>query len=471
MLIHVVKAGESLWYIANNYHVSIASIIAANGLEDRDPKMLVVGEAFVIPTGDAVYIVKPGDTLWKIAQNYGVSVQYILQNNSISNPDNIRPGLALYIPAMRHRIAQGESLWTIAQLYGVSLQDLIRANNITDPNNISPGTVLIIPRKTRPVISVNGYIYILGQDAVPIVREVGGYLTYLSPFAYLITEYASLQPIDDDPALGIANAEGVIPMMAVTNFTATSRGENLASIILNNPTMVEQLLTNILNVMRQKGYQGLNIDFENVLPRDREAYNSFLTRAAARLHANGYFLSTALAPKTGPMQAGLLYEAHDYPAHGRIADFVILMTYEWGYRKGPPQAISPINRIREVLDYAVSVIPRDKIYLGFQIYARDWTLPHEEGQEAETFSPQEAVARAAQYGAAIQYDYTAQAPFYRYMDAQGRKHEVWFEDARSAQAKFELVKEYNLAGISYWALGYPFPQNWALLVDNFTVRK
>jgi spore germination protein len=81
------------------------------------------------------------------------------------------------------------------------------------------------------------------------------------------------------------------------------------------------------------------------------------------------------------------------------------------------------------------------------------------------------VARAAQYGAVIQYDFTSQSPFYRYTDAQGKAHEVWFEDARSAQAKFYAVKDYNLAGISYWALGYPFPQNWVLLVDNFTVRK
>jgi len=48
---------------------------------------------------------------------------------------------------------------------------------------------------------------------------------------------------------------------------------------------------------------------------------------------------------------------------------------------------------------------------------------------------------------------------------------VWFEDARSAQAKFDLAKEYNLRGISYWTLGYPFPQNWALLEDNFTTIK
>jgi len=98
-------------------------------------------------------------------------------------------------------------------------------------------------------------------------------------------------------------------------------------------------------------------------------------------------------------------------------------------------------------------------------------LPHVSGQEAETFSMQEAVARAIRYGATISYDTTTESPYFRYRDEQGREHEVWFEDARSAQAKFDTVKEYNLGGISYWTLGYPFPQNWALLGDNFNIRK
>ena len=149
----------------------------------------------------------------------------------------------------------------------------------------------------------------------------------------------------------------------------------------------------------------------------------------------------------------MLYEAHDYAAHGEIADFVILMTYEWGYRLGPPQPISPIDQIRRVLDYAVTVIPRNKIMMGFQIYARDWLLPHVQGQEAETFSVQEALRRAAQYRTAIQYDFNAQSPFYRYVDEQGRRHEVWFEDARSAKAKFDTAVAYGLKGISYWVLG------------------
>jgi spore germination protein len=223
--------------------------------------------------------------------------------------------------------------------------------------------------------------------------------------------------------------------------------------------------------MKQKGFYGLNIDFENVYPQDRELYNQFLQRAVDTLHPAGYFVSTALAPKVSADQKGLLYEAHDYPAHGKIVDFVVLMTYEWGYRFGPPQAISPLDQIRRVLDYAVTVIPRNKIFMGFQIYARDWKLPHIQGQQAETFSQQEAIHRAVQYGAAIQYDQVAQSPHFRYKDSQAVTHEVWFEDARSAQAKFDTAKDYGLRGISYWTLGYPYSQNWLLLNDNFTIRK
>lgn len=469
MLIHVVKPRETLWQIANFYRVSTSSIVSVNELPD--PNQLVIGQALVIPTEDIFHTVVSGESLWKIAQTYGTTVQAILQNNQIVNPNNIYPGLILYIPALRYRIQSGDTLWSVAQKFGVSLDNLIKINNIENVNLIYPGTVLVIPRKTRPNIDVNGYIYILGQEAVPIIEEVGEHLTYLSPFAYLIRENGTLQAISDVPAIQTAIAKDAIPMMSITNFTSTALGENLASVVLNSTQIIERLLANIITIMKEKGYEGLNVDFENVLPADRESYNRFLQQTVNRLHQEGFFVSTAVAPKTSGEQTGLLYEAHDYEAHGRIVDFVVLMTYEWGWRKGPPQAISPLNQIKRVLDYAVTVIPREKIFMGFQIYARDWLLPFAWGQEAETFSVQEAVSRAVRYGASIQYNTIAQSPFFRYTDSQGRAHEVWFEDARSAQAKFDAVKSYNLKGISYWALGYPFPQNWALLEDNFTIRK
>ncbi|KYD11742.1 hypothetical protein B4119_0008 [Parageobacillus caldoxylosilyticus] len=110
--------------------------------------------------------------------------------------------------------------------------------------------------------------------------------------------------------------------------------------------------------------------------------------------------------------------------------------------------------------------------MGQNLYGYDWTLPYVPGGPyARAISPQQAIRLAAQHNVAIQYDTRAQAPHFRYRDENGKEHEVWFEDARSIQAKFNLVKELGLRGMSYWKLGLDFPQNWLLLTDNFTVVK
>lgn len=359
--------------------------------------------------------------------------------------------------------------------FQVSPESIVEANGLPNPNHLLTGQSLIIPT-AEPVaekkeVSVNGYQYFLGQEETAIVDEAGPYLSILAPFSYVVKENGDIDPIDDEALIQAAYENRVLPMMCIVNFAWRVRGQDVAHAVLNSQEAVQNLIANVVSTMKQKRYLGLNIDFEYVLPEDRDHYHEFLRLIAERLHREGFFVSSAVAPKTGPEQKGLQYEAIDYEVHGRLLDFVILMTYEWGYRLGPPQAISPLNQIKRVLDYAVTVIPRYKIYFGFQIYARDWLLPHVQGQEAETFSCQEALIRAVEHDAVIQYDETAQSPFYRYTDSQGRMREVWFEDARSAQAKFDAVKEYDLGGISYWALGYPFPQNWTLLDYNFRVVK
>jgi spore germination protein len=211
---------------------------------------------------------------------------------------------------------------------------------------------------------------------------------------------------------------------------------------------------------------------EFLRPVDREAYNLFLRKAANLIHQQGFLISTALAPKTSAGQIGKWYEAHDYKAHGEIVDFVVIMTYEWGYSGGPAQPVSPIGPVRKVLEYALTEMPGNKIMMGQNLYGYDWTLPYVPGGKyARAVSPQTAIDLARRYKAAILYDYTAQAPFYNYVDEEGQSHTVWFEDARSIQAKFNLLKELGLRGISYWKLGLSFPQNWLLIEDNFDVVK
>ncbi|WP_085524516.1 LysM peptidoglycan-binding domain-containing protein [Tuberibacillus sp. Marseille-P3662] len=469
MLIYVVQNGDTLWDIARRFGVGTNVLITVNEIEN--PNVLVVGQALVIPAPNRYHVVQPGEVLWRIAQRYGTTIDAIVEKNNIADPSQIYPGLVLTIPARFHTVQSGQTLWTIAQRYDTSVQAIAAMNGIANPNRIIPGQILEIPEAKDPVIETNAYITTTGEDAQNLVRQVAPHLTYLSPFSYGIKADGSLLPLNDQTLLQTAITEQIAPLLVLTNFNDGSFSSDLAQTILNNQDIQETLITNILNAMAEKGYRGLNIDFEYVYQDDREQYNQFLRHVVSRLHEHGYLVSTALAPKESADQEGLLYEAHDYAAHGEIVDFVVLMTYEWGWAGGRPWAIAPVNKVRQVLDYAVTVIPPEKILMGMPNYGRDWQLPYVSGETvAKTISPQEALSLAARYNASIQYHAEYQAPYFRYTDDQNNVHEVWFEDARSAQAKFDLVKDYHLRGISYWVLGHSFPQNWLLLEDNFDIK-
>ena len=145
-----------------------------------------------------------------------------------------------------------------------------------------------------------------------------------------------------------------------------------------------------------------------------------------------------------------------------MADRVLIMTYEWGYTFGPAMAVAPIDKVREVIDYAVTEIPREKINIGVPNYGYDWTLPFVRGESrAQTIGNVEAVQIAIQNGSVIRYDEVAQTPSFTYVQ-NGRTHEVWFEDARSILAKYRLIKEYGLHGFGCWQIMQLYRTMWVL---------
>ena len=246
---------------------------------------------------------------------------------------------------------------------------------------------------------------------------------------------------------------------------------SLAHIILTDKGVQASYIKNVMQTFKAKNYFGIDIDFEYVYPGDKQNYDDFLALMKQTLSVQDNTLTTALAPKTSGEQQGLLYTAHDYALHGKFSDHVILMTYEWGYTKGPAMAVAPINMVKKVLDYATSVISTQKILLGIPNYGYDWTLPFVKGTSAKSMSNTKAVDLAANVGATIQYDELTQAPYYFYYDDDKDRHEVWFEDARSIQASLKLVSQYDLGGVSYWTIGKSFPQNWLVLRSMYDIKK
>ncbi len=298
-------------------------------------------------------------------------------------------------------------------------------------------------------------------------------LTYVYSFSYGITPEGGLIPLGDDRVRETAKAHGVQTLMVLTPMNAEGQfSTELASQVLNNPAARAQLVENILAELEKKDYYGIDFDFEFINRPDRDLYTGLIAQTAERVRPAGFIVTAPVAPKTSADQPGLLYGGHDYAGIGSVADLVMLMTYEWGYTFGPPMAVAPIDKVRQVVDFAVTQIPRSKILLGIPNYGYDWTLPFVEGQSmAENISIPEAMARAERVGATIQYDETAQSPYYEYTDAQGRQHIVWYEDARSIRAKLQLVEEYGLAGVGFWTIMDPWPSGQEVLREMFTVAK
>lgn len=134
-------------------------------------------------------------------------------------------------------------------------------------------------------------------------------------------------------------------------------------------------------------------------------------------------------------------------------------------------AVAPLPNVRRVVEYAITEIPRDKIRLGIPNYGYDWALPYQKGiTAARTIGNIEAVDIAITHGAQIFFDPTAKSPYFHYTE-NGIQHEVWFEDVRSMQEKFELIKEFNLSGNGYWQIMKLFRANWILLAENFSILK
>lgn len=370
----------------------------------------------------------------------------------------------------------GDNVDRIAAQHQVTAEQVIYANQLVYPYELAVGQALFIssypdPKPERGA-AANGYAYTYISPWV--LEQTLPYLTELSVFSYGFSNggYLIPPPRDDVWMTEQARAAGVLPILTLTPLGADGRFNNsLISAVVNSTQAKENLFAQLAQVMIQKGYGGLDIDFEYIKAEDRDAFTAFVGEAAERMHELGFQVSVALAPKTSADQPGLLYEGKDYRALGQAADHVLLMTYEWGYKYGPNMAVAPLNMVRRVVDYAVTEIPPEKIMLGIPNYGYDWPLPFVRGEtEALTIGNVEAVRIAVRNGAQIQFDPVAASPYFRYV-REGTEHEVWFEDVRSLKDKYALVTEYGLRGCGFWQIMRLFRASWLLLSDTFWIEK
>jgi spore germination protein len=485
MQVYVIQSGDSLWQIARRFGTTLETLQQLN--QFPDPNRLVVGQAILIPTPTMEplrYTIVSGDTLYLLAQLFRATIAALVQANNITNPDLISVGTTLVIPGwsqIRYTVRSGDSLYQIATHYGVTLNLLVKVNQLVSPAYIYPGQILIIPQPIPPVVKKNieslAYFQLYNLSGLErSLAQISPYLTYGALFHYPVKADGSLTvSANTERAVNLLKRFQLRPLIVVTNSSPDiGFSSELARTVLGTATIRRQLIDNILALLVQYNLTGVNIDFENMYPEDRPLYTAFIQELTAALNSQGYLATIAVAPKYTDLPTAAWVGAFDYAALGTAANFVFIMTYEWGWVGGPPMAIAPLNQVRRVIAYATGLISPEKIIQGIPFYAYNWTLPDTPENWAATLNLSAVYDLASNNNADINYDPLTQSPWFQYTDTAGAEHRVWFEDVRSVQAKYELAHEFNLRGVGFWSPfnePYGFPQNWPVLTELFNIGK
>lgn len=245
-------------------------------------------------------------------------------------------------------------------------------------------------------------------------------------------------------------------VMIANNFSG-----DIAKSILESSVNKKALISNILTSLKAYGFKGVNIDFEGVYYYNRNHYTEFIKQLYETLKPLGYTITLSLPAKTSDNPNNTWSGAYDYSQLSNYVDSIVIMTYDEHYPGGAPGAIASITWVENVIKYAISVIPKEKLTLGVAAYSYDWS-----SKGTKAYSIPATYNLAKQYGATIVWDTASQTPFFKYVDSVGVNHDVWFENEYSIKFKLDLVNKYNLEGIAIWRLGLENPEFWTSIKEK-----
>lgn len=325
-----------------------------------------------------------------------------------------------------------------------------------------------------PQRQATGWITYWQMGATNEVQTNADLFTDVSVFWFAATGTTSIVPSGStssstlSSAIAAVRSRGVPVTITVTDGTA---GGVMAS-ILSNPTTRLQHEQALLALALQYGASGIDLDYEtmafaananpSLVEPTRSGFDALVQELSVALHKRGMILAVDVLSKTSEPGSSPARQVYDYPTIGRWADRVRIMTYDQYYAGSvyPGGPISSVSWVEGILDFATTVIPPKKIFMGIPLYGYDWSST---GGRAKALSYNQVVNLVSQYHATTQWSAQDGEPYFRYTDAAGVRHSVWYNDARAVQVRLPLVGRYGLGGVAFWSFGNEDPGVWQVL--------
>ena len=426
-----------------------------------------------------IHVVQKGEDIYSIAKQYVVSVDRLTQENGLFYPYDLIIGQALVItyPKQYHTVQQGDTLHSIADLYNVTDMQILRNNQfLADRKYLNVGEKLVISYNTKGSITTNGYAYPFIPKET-LIRTLPS-LTYLTIFNYTTTEKGEIATYyeDDSDIIKTTKEYGAIPLMMIT--TLDQQGEpniELAYRILLNEEYQVSNINRFFDIMKSKGYQGINIVF-NYLNKDNQLlYENFVKKIASKLQTESFLLFVTINYQSQVIDGKIIIEQIDYTKLKSYVNGLIFLKLEWGANDFPPAPVIDINNVKALIEYVKPVIAPDKISISIPMIGYDWSLPYIPNESgANSLSINYVLEIADNKDTVIEFDESSQTPFFYYFPYsldESSKHIIWFIDARSMNALVEMIFQEGLNGCGIWNVMIYNSQVWTIINSQFDIVK
>ncbi len=424
-----------------------------------------------------IYVVQENDTIYSIAEKFDVSVRKLIQDNELDIPVELVIGQTIVIvyPKQTYIVQEGDTLASIAQSFDVSQMQLLRNNPFLSDREMLPGEVLTISYNTTKTLTTNGFVYPYISKEI-LIKTLPS-LTYLTIYNYRTLKNGEIITyFDDTEILQLSKNYGTIPLMMLTTLDLQGESDiDTAYFLLSNEKYQEIFINNMLAIIRDKGYLGINLIFNYMTTNILSEYENLVRNILNHFGEEKYLFFLTINPNTKYVNGKLTYDEIDYSAFGQLVDNLAFLQFIWGINYGPPEPVSSIEKIKGFSNYILTKIPAYKVSIGYSVISYDWKLPYIPGKSyANSLSINSVLNIALSEDAIIQFDDISQSTFFTYEKVnndQEEHHIIWSVDARSIASLMNLVCQEGFNGTSLWNFMFYFPQLWLVVNSQFEVEK
>ncbi len=227
---------------------------------------------------------------------------------------------------------------------------------------------------------------------------------------------------------------------------------------LSKTSSRQRLVNQLIAAAIQYGLDGINVDFELITQDCARAYIEFIRELSIMCRINGIILSVDNYVPTASS------DHYDRAEQGVFADYVVIMGYDEHYA-GSEEAgsVASIGYVQQGIEKTLSEVPKERVINAIPFYTRFWKTDADGTVTSEALGMNDADQKVKNNNAEPVWDDTTKQ-YYVEIEYDGATYQMWMEEETSIEEKMKLIKQYELAGVSSWRLGYERSSIWDVIL-------